>query len=169
MEWFWRFYGRFDMAAGEQLNMIDRDLSAHTIAIVEKRTLFRECIARCLKEDLGCAVVTFSNFESWRDAFNDIHPSMIVIGISGAPGDHRDEHFQETIRQFTQAGKGPPVVVLSDTSEFDHIAASLKAGARGFVPTDSSLSVAVGAMRLVLVGGVFAPAEALLLGALPTA
>jgi DNA-binding NarL/FixJ family response regulator len=157
------------MAADEQLNRTKRDPSSYTIAIIEMRTLFRECMARCLGEDLGCDVVTFPNFESWRDASVDVLPAMIVIGNAGASGERGDEHFQGMIRQFTQPGKDPPVVVLSESREFDYIAAVLKAGARGFIPTDSNLSVAIGAMRLVLAGGVFVPAEALLVGVLPPA
>ncbi len=155
------------MAAEDQIDGTENKLHSRPIAIIEPRTLFRECMAQCIGNDLGCAVETFRDFESWRDASMDASPSMIVVGISGAVASN-DHRYQDIVSQFVQMGKGAPIVVLSDSREFDQIAASLRAGARGFIPTDSSLSATVGAMRLVLVGGVFVPAEALLAGATPT-
>ncbi len=124
-------------------------------------------MAYCIGNDLGCTVETFSDFGAWRDASMDRPPLMILVGISGVAAGS-DQRYQDIVSQFVQPGTGAPVVVLSDTREFNQIAASLRAGARGFIPSDSSLSTAIGAMRLVLVGGLFVPAEALLAGALPT-
>ena len=52
------------------------------------------------------------------------------------------------------------VVVLSSSTESDVMAAALDAGAVGFIPKSAPRSVMVGALGLVLAGGIYIPPEA---------
>jgi DNA-binding NarL/FixJ family response regulator len=53
------------------------------------------------------------------------------------------------------------VVVLSASEQPDTVMRALDAGAMGFIPKTSSNQVLLGALRLVLSGGVYLPAEVL--------
>jgi DNA-binding NarL/FixJ family response regulator len=55
-----------------------------------------------------------------------------------------------------------PIAVLSDFEDAASIREAFKLGVRGFIPTSLASLVAVEAVRLVCVGGTFAPAAALL-------
>ena len=54
-----------------------------------------------------------------------------------------------------------PTIVLSDGDELEQIISALDSGARGYIPTDLTLDVAIEAVRLVRAGGVFVPASSL--------
>jgi DNA-binding NarL/FixJ family response regulator len=54
-----------------------------------------------------------------------------------------------------------PVVVLSATENAEIVMRALDAGAMGFIPKTSSNELLLGALRLVLSGGVYLPAEVL--------
>ncbi len=55
-----------------------------------------------------------------------------------------------------------PVVVMGESEESGHYFSKILAqGARGYILTSVSLSVAIGALCLALAGGIFVPASAL--------
>ena len=53
-------------------------------------------------------------------------------------------------------------MLISDDEDPDQIVKVLEAGARGFIPSNLPLTVAVEAMRLVRAGGTFVPASSLM-------
>lgn len=55
----------------------------------------------------------------------------------------------------------PPAVVISDLDDPTEIAAALKLGVRGFVPTALAADLALNTLTFVLSGGEFFPASAL--------
>ena len=57
---------------------------------------------------------------------------------------------------------GVPIILLSDAEETSQVVEALECGARGYIPTSASLSIAIEAMRLVRAGGVYAPAGSLI-------
>jgi DNA-binding NarL/FixJ family response regulator len=70
----------------------------------------------------------------------------------------------ETLREIgrlVQGEKARPLIVLSDGDDLEQIVSVLDTGARGYIPTDLALEVAVEAVRLVCAGGVFIPASSL--------
>jgi DNA-binding NarL/FixJ family response regulator len=50
-----------------------------------------------------------------------------------------------------------PLVVVSDHDEPDEVVRAFRAGVQGFLPTSSQTKVAVGALELVLAGGMYFP------------
>ncbi len=54
-----------------------------------------------------------------------------------------------------------PVVMMGESEDSHYVAGILAQGARGYIPTSVSLSVAIGALCLAMAGGVFVPASAL--------
>jgi DNA-binding NarL/FixJ family response regulator len=130
-----------------------------TIAIIERRALIRECLARSISDELGCSVVSFPDVESWQKVSSDFRISLIVVSIIGSSTTLKDEPIDEVIRQLSQSENNTPIVVLSDTDDINHVTDNLRHGVRGHIPTGTSLNVAVKAMQLVIVGGVYVPAS----------
>jgi len=56
---------------------------------------------------------------------------------------------------------GVPVVVLSASENPDDVMRAIELGAMGFIPKSQSNHVMLSALRLVLAGGVYLPAEIL--------
>src|SRR3954451_2513975 len=63
---------------------------------------------------------------------------------------------------LSRTGTGANVVLLCDSEDPTEIVERINEGARGYIPTNVSLKVAIEAMRLVRAGGVFVPASCLL-------
>jgi DNA-binding NarL/FixJ family response regulator len=67
----------------------------------------------------------------------------------------------EALLRFRAACPELPVVVLSGKDDRASILAGLDAGAMGYIPKSSPISVMINAIRLVMSGAVYVPAEAL--------
>lgn len=126
-----------------------------SVTIIETRTLFRECLARCLQEKLELPVLTYRDVESWSHDPAGASACLIILG-------RLDDERPEAIRELAQWEKDVPVVVFSDSDSRNDVAVSLRSGAKGFIPSDTPLEVVAKAIKLVLVGGVFAPASVFL-------
>ncbi|HET7767056.1 MAG TPA: response regulator transcription factor [Burkholderiales bacterium] len=74
----------------------------------------------------------------------------------------------EVLRELRERHPSFPVVVLSASEQADVVMRALDAGAMGFIPKTSSNEVLLGALRLVLSGGVYLPAEVLRHAPLPS-
>ncbi len=88
----------------------------------------------------------------------DRHPdlNLILLDLS-LP----DANGFEVLHQLREQHPGIPVVVLSATDDAATVMRALDDGAMGFIPKTSSNDVLLGALRLVLAGGVYLPAEVL--------
>ena len=72
-----------------------------------------------------------------------------------------DANGFEVLHQLREEHPGIPVVVLSATDDAATVMRALDDGAMGFIPKTSSNDVLLSALRLVLAGGVYLPAEVL--------
>jgi len=127
-----------------------------TIVLIESRSLLRECLSRCLLNEIGYPIAAFHNVESWQEVSQQHHPLLFVISIIGTS--KKDMHIDEVIRRL-EPSKNAPIVILSDTDDVKEVAESFRHGVRGHIPTATGLDVAVKAIQLVLAGGVYAPAS----------
>jgi DNA-binding NarL/FixJ family response regulator len=85
---------------------------------------------------------------------DDLDLILLDLALPGADG-------FEVLRELRERHPGFPVVVLSASEQADVVMRALDAGAMGFIPKTSSNEVLLGALRLVLSGGVYLPAEVL--------
>jgi DNA-binding NarL/FixJ family response regulator len=68
----------------------------------------------------------------------------------------------DLIRHIRQWLPKEPLIVVSASEDYKDIQQAIKEGASGFIPKTSSIPVLVGAIKLVLAGGIYLPPEILL-------
>lgn len=127
---------------------------APSVVIIESRALIRECLALCLQKKLGLPVLTYADVRAWEQ--DPTGASACVIILSGLDRQMESEQA-ELVQELSHWEKEIPVVVFSDNESRAQITSSLRSGAKGYIPSDTPLEVVAGAIKLVLVGGVFVP------------
>ena len=125
-----------------------------TIVMIERRTLIRECLARCLAAEIDHPVATFADRDSWKRQRAKFQPSLIILGELEASAESETD---DAIRDLVRSEAGVPVVVISESVDTDRIVNAFRCGARGVVPFDTTIGITVEAIRLALVGGVYVP------------
>ncbi|PPD46109.1 MAG: helix-turn-helix transcriptional regulator [Methylocystis sp.] len=130
-----------------------------SVVIIEARALIRECLALCLPKKLDLPVLTYADVNSWSQ--DPAGASACVIILSGLDR-QVDGEQSELVRELSRWEKEVPVIVFSDNESRSQIANSLRSGAKGYIPSDTPLEVVAKAIKLVLVGGIFVPANVLL-------
>ncbi|MBL1258392.1 response regulator transcription factor [Methylocystis sp. Sn-Cys] len=148
-------FSREEIFASQNLS----DAFSPSVIIIETRALIRECLAMCLQKKLGLPILTYPDVASWSQ--DPTGASACVIILSGVDKQIEAEQ-SELIRELSQWEKEVPVVLFSDNESRSHIANSLRSGAKGYIPSDTPLEVVARAIKLVLVGGVFVPANAVM-------
>jgi DNA-binding NarL/FixJ family response regulator len=128
------------------------------ILIVDDHPLIREALRHVLPglaADIG--LYDASDLESGL-ALADRHPdldlALLDLTLPGCSG-------MNALRTFRAAQPALPIVVLSGFDDTDTVIASLDEGAMGFIPKSSTNEVLLGALRLVLSGGVYVPRQAI--------
>jgi len=127
--------------------------SFKTIALIERKALIRECLARCIGAEIGYPVAAFADADDWRRQRDRVQPSVVILGELG----WRSESENEAVQEFVKGERDVPVVILSSGAGVDRIAESFRWGAKGVIPLDTTIAIVVEAIRLTLAGGVFIP------------
>ena len=134
---------------------------ARTIFFVERRKLLGESLARCISTEVGCPVKLFSDIDALLDAERNLNAALIIL--TTGQGD-RSEMDCGAIDRLKAGAPGVPIIFLSDSAEVADFCRSLSYGARGHLSTSVALDVGVEALRLVLAGGVYVPADSFVNG-----
>jgi DNA-binding NarL/FixJ family response regulator len=124
------------------------------ILLADDHTLFREGIGHILKQlDPGVIVLEAADYRTARDLL-DRHPDADLALIDlNMPG----ENGAGTITTLLSGPQTVPIVVLSASENRLDIRRLLDAGAMGFIPKSETVEVMLGALKLVLSGGVYVP------------
>jgi DNA-binding NarL/FixJ family response regulator len=133
-----------------------------TVALIDRRVLDRECLARGLqacRADLD--ILPFNSVEDWRGAhpFHD-DVSAILLSIGGQRPD--EPAVEAALQGLTIEFPAIPTVLLADSDHALNVVLALDRGARGYIPTSVGLQVAVEALNLARAGGIFIPASSLM-------
>ena len=135
--------------------------SAPVVALVDRRELTRHCLKRWLEEAwpghrvLAASAVREIGIQLRQAGTLRFAVMGVPAGAASAP---------ETLAggaQLCRLLTGSPVVVVAESEDVADVAAVIRAGARGCVPTSLDRSAAVEAIRFVLAGGTFVPAGVL--------
>jgi DNA-binding NarL/FixJ family response regulator len=84
----------------------------------------------------------------------DISLILLDLALPGVDG-------FEALRRFREEFPGIPVVVVSGFDQSELVTRAIDTGAMGFIPKTASTHILLNALRLVLSGGVYLPAELL--------
>ncbi|WP_342241913.1 response regulator transcription factor [Inquilinus sp. OTU3971] len=137
-----------------------------TIAIVDSRTLVREALTAALSAAYsGVVGVEFADLDDWLVAGSEMDFSAVLLGIGDRRAD--DPRLIDDLQMLARDHSALPVVVMGEHLDSDHVLKILSHGARGYVPTNVSLEVAVGALSLAIAGGLFVPAAVLMAAGQP--
>jgi two-component system, NarL family, nitrate/nitrite response regulator NarL len=152
--------GRFDRndldlsAASESDTALAAAASA--VAIIDRSRLRRECLKVALAQhNPHWHIAEFATAdELLRIVAASEQFDLVLIGAATA--EHVDLAQLERVRE---AQPETPLVVVAENGSPQRARAILGAGARGFLPASLSLKVLMGALDLVLAGGVYVPSS----------
>jgi DNA-binding NarL/FixJ family response regulator len=128
------------------------------ILVIDDHPLIREALRHVLKSVDDAIELTEAQNLPEALAAATKHPDIALIlldltlpGVEGL----------DALTELREQHPAIPVVVLSASDQAETVRQALDRGAMGFVPKTSSNQVLVGALRLVLSGGVYLPPEVL--------
>ena len=124
------------------------------ILIADDHDLFREGLRFVLQHlDASLQIIEAANFpealEKSRHESN-LHVVLLDLAMPGMT-------WQEGLVALREHLLGVPVVILSASEEQPLVMQAVKLGASGFIPKSSNSKLMLGALRLVLSGGVYLP------------
>jgi DNA-binding NarL/FixJ family response regulator len=134
------------------------------VVIVESRIFLRECIQRSIQSALSIPVGTLTSF-SELDNRRTIESARLVIISLGETNTHESA---EAFSIISNLAPSLPTIVLSSKYNFEVMRAVIGYGAKGYIPMTMGFEIAVEAVRFVLAGGTYVPAE-YILSAIPSA
>jgi DNA-binding NarL/FixJ family response regulator len=126
------------------------------IAIVDPSRLRRECLRLAMSQHSPERRVTEAGTadELIHLVGAGSHFDLVLVGA--ATSEHIDLRQIEALRR---AVPETPIVVVAETDNPQRARQILSTGARGFLPASLSLRVLMGAIDLVLAGGVYVPSS----------
>jgi DNA-binding NarL/FixJ family response regulator len=128
------------------------------VLIVDDHPLIREALRQVLKAlDKEIALLeAASASEALAAAARADHLDLILLDLALPGGDGF-----EVLSGLRERYPSFPVVVLSASEQPEVVIRALDGGAMGFIPKTSSNEILLGALRLVLSGGVYLPPDVL--------
>lgn len=149
-----------------------RLLNARTIAkqslveglllLVDSRQLVRECFEESFRiASIAGQILSISDIEEWRK-LSSASPVPAIIFLYQPANEDILSAIGKTADVFAAATRVPPIIVVADGDDLAQVVDALDAGANGYLPSSVSLEVAIEAMSLVLAGGTYVPASALI-------
>lgn len=128
------------------------------IILADDHTLFRDGFVLLLKQlEADAEVITAGSLEEALEQVR-AHPDadLLLLDLQ-MPGMQGLMSVQAVMHDFPSL----PVAILSASDSRQVMEALLTAGAAGFIPKSSSAQVMLSALKLILAGGVYLPAQLL--------
>ena len=122
--------------------------------IVDDHALFREGLSHVLNElEEQVDILHASNYDSAFQQVSENPDLDLVLLDLNMPG---KDGFS-ALDTFSKDYPAMPIVILSASIQRSNIQRALDAGAMGYIPKDTTSSVMLNALRLILSGGVYVP------------
>jgi DNA-binding NarL/FixJ family response regulator len=128
------------------------------VAVIDSRKFLRECIKRSMQSALTMRVETYS---SASELGNKLPSSLISLIVVSLP-DVSIQAATDTLKALSDLAPSVPIIVLSSNSDLGLARAVIGSGAKGFIPVTMGFGIAIEAVRFVLAGGAYVPADFLL-------
>lgn len=128
------------------------------VLVVDDHPLIPEALATILSVlDEHCDVQGTATLNAALGLANVEPPPDLVLLDLGLPG----HSGMSALAAFREAKPAQPVVVISGDASRERVMAALDLGAMGFIPKTAKKDVLLGALRLVISGGIYVPPEVL--------
>lgn len=128
------------------------------IALINHRTLQRDCISRVLAVEFpDRKILPFARLDEWNSVANEHEDVSLVIVCEG-----EDPSDLGALAAAAAHARSSSVIILSDLEDPASIFRALDLGVKGYIPSTLGAEVAIEATRLVIAGGVFVPAASLI-------
>jgi DNA-binding NarL/FixJ family response regulator len=128
------------------------------LLLADDHALFRQALRHILSELGPDTAIVEAESLSKALALAQQHPDLDLVLLDLKMPDVQGI---DSVHSFREHYPALPIVVLSASEDCDDIEAVLDAGALGFVPKSSPAAVLLGALRLVMEGGVYLPPQLL--------
>ena len=134
------------------------------VIVVESRIFLRECIQRSIQSALSIPVETLTSFSELDEQRTIESARLVIISL----GETNTQESAEALNIISNLAPSLPTIVLSSKYNFEVMRAVIGYGAKGYIPMTMGFELAVEAVRFVLAGGTYVPAE-YILSAIPSA
>jgi len=134
------------------------------LLLIDDHALFREGLALLLRPLVqNSLVLEAGSCEQAKEVLSaqpEVELVLMDLGLPGMSG-------LDGIAWLHDTQPGLPVVALSSADDRDTVLQALDAGAMGFIPKSASSAVMLGALQVVLAGGIYLPQVVLPQGTRP--
>jgi DNA-binding NarL/FixJ family response regulator len=140
------------------IGTIARNEASTSIAVVDPRSLLRECVVRFVASSHNFSSTGYSSIEDVMACKESKNIALVLLYSS-------PQSRHTTLDEVARLKDDCPtrlIVVLVDTSDYGFVRELLQQGARGVIPTAFPANVVLEALSLVLAGGTFVPVESFL-------
>jgi DNA-binding NarL/FixJ family response regulator len=103
-------------------------------------------------------VETFSSFSEMGNQETTGSARLVIISL----GETNTQESAEALSIISDLAPSLPTIVLSSKYDFEVMRAVIGCGAKGYIPMTMGFEITVEAVRFVLAGGTYVPAECLL-------
>jgi DNA-binding NarL/FixJ family response regulator len=119
-----------------------------TIAVVDRRALFRDCLVRSLQSvHEQCRILAFASLSEWLTGARRFpSPALLVVCVSG--GNSIDPDVRRELAQLAARGLSPPALIISDTDDFDDVCLSLRRAVQNYLARRARVRIAVRARQV---------------------
>ncbi|HVR68683.1 MAG TPA: response regulator transcription factor [Verrucomicrobiae bacterium] len=133
------------------------DQAGHTVLIADDHPLVRGALAQAVRQSLGVSeILEAGDYRQCRDVLGGRPQIDLVLLDLDMPGMNGFEGLVSLRKDYP----GVPVVIVSAAREPETMLQVVELGASGFLPKSASLEVIGEALRTVVGGEVWLPAEA---------
>lgn len=139
-----------------------RENTNHSIALIDEFPLRLASTLNLLRAYIRARARAFRNPADLLAQLSTIERAPRVIVMSVGRHSAIKAPLCDQLRDLCGALASTPVIVLSDRDEPEEVVAAFDKGARGYVPTNLEPRLVVEAIRMVLAGGTFVPAEVMM-------
>lgn len=131
-----------------------------SILLIDKRPMLRDCLAKALSAiGQNIDVRQAAEPEDVRTVDGAVSLCLLASGTCSV----EDDWVRCAMAELQGVLPEVPILMLADRLDLDDIINALDAGVRGYLTTEMDLRIMVEAARLVCSGGVYVPAEAIIL------
>jgi DNA-binding NarL/FixJ family response regulator len=132
-----------------------------TIALIDSRSLTREGLMRLLDRSERLNLIPVSLCSELLSKAPEVLSRVEIVLLNLGSTAIGDPEIVKDIGLLNETLPNASIIVIGDRDDGHHVGEALRQGIRGYIPTNLTSQILMGALRLVQSGGTFVPAGAL--------